>query len=81
MTTTITLTNNFHETSVRLRMGDDGRLSPSQVRRAARVLCGISTCTCGGDLGQRGPQRGIREIEITHDGGAIVHMDTTAAQY
>lgn len=51
----ITLTNNFHDTSVTLRPRD-GKLSAAQVRRAKRTLCGMAECTCSDDLGRRGPQ-------------------------
>jgi len=51
---TITLTNEFHNTSINLVPGPGG-LSPRQVTRARRALCGIAGCTCGGDCGERGP--------------------------
>jgi hypothetical protein len=62
----ITLTNNFHNTSVNL-IPYKGFLSAGQVKRAKRVLCGISGCCCGDDLGQRGPQ----EVHVE------VHQDST----
>ena len=59
----ITLFNDFHQTQVNLRPvpleGDDGtigKLSENQIKRARRILCGISGCICGNDLGMRGPQ-------------------------
>jgi len=52
----ITITNSFHNSSVRLDLPDDGILSTRQVRRARRELCGIPTCVCGGNLGERGKQ-------------------------
>jgi hypothetical protein len=65
---TITLTNDFHNTSVvvrvsneRVRMHDTDRdrvldvfLSDSQTRRAQRTLCGHVGCTCSGVTGTRG---------------------------
>lgn len=51
----ITLTNDFHNTSVNLRANMGDTLSASQVRRARNSLCGNSDCTCSGDLGTRGP--------------------------
>jgi len=51
----VTLTNDFHHTSIRLR-DRAGRLSPCQVRKAWQALCGIVDCTCGGVAGTRGPQ-------------------------
>ncbi len=72
--TTITLKNNFHNTSVNLRVSGE-KLSAPQVKRARRALCGISGCTCGNELGQRGPQE--VDIEIIYDNryqviGAII---------
>lgn len=56
-TQTITLTNEFHNTSVNVRATVDstGRvtLTKSQVDRAHRTLCGIGGCTCGDVAGCR----------------------------
>jgi hypothetical protein len=52
---TLTLTNDFHNTSVTLRV-KGGHLSAGQVARARRELCGVDDCTCSGDVGTRGPQ-------------------------
>ena len=82
---TITLTNEFHGTKVRLRPGPGvpgssyqiATLSPSQVRRARRELCGIPDCTCGGAAGERGPQeyRGERVlIQPSGDGSAVIEL-------
>lgn len=54
----ITLTNEFHGTSVNLRVGyesdtNSAELTKSQIARAKRTLCG-SDCQCSGDLGYRG---------------------------
>jgi len=65
----ITLKNNFHGTSVNLRPRN-GRLSPAQMRRARKVLCGLSECKCGGI---RGPQE--YEVEQEPGGGAKVDWD------
>lgn len=55
---TITLTNNFHGTSARTRAHADREtlLTARTVRRLSRALCGIPCCTCGGAVGERGPQ-------------------------
>ena len=51
------LANNFHHTTARVRVGlGNTELSANQVRRLRNKLCGMSGCTCGGVLGQRGPQ-------------------------
>lgn len=52
----IVLTNSFHGTAVRLILLDGQTLSPGQVRRARRVLCGVAGCGCCGVVGERGPQ-------------------------
>jgi len=65
----ITLKNNFHGTSVNLRPRN-GRLSPAQMRRARRELCGLSDCKCGSI---RGPQE--FEVEQEPGGGATVEWN------
>lgn len=70
----ITLKNDFHNTVVTLRPGH-GRLSPSQVARSRRALCGIAGCTCGGWCGERGPQSERLVIEPTEDGGAELELE------
>jgi hypothetical protein len=52
-TTTITLNNDFHGTSVNLRANGD-RLSAGQVAKARRTLCGVAGCRCSGKTGMRG---------------------------
>lgn len=52
---TITLTNDFHRTEVDLRPRN-WELSPRQVARARKALCGIKDCTCGDAVGARGVQ-------------------------
>ena len=63
----IIIRNDFHGTAVRLfaHIGDE--LSEAQIRRSRRVLCGIANCTCGGPLGERGPQDGFAAAQIDHD--------------
>jgi hypothetical protein len=57
MTTTILLTNDVHQTKVRLRAKNRGthlELTPSQARRSRSTLC-PAECKCGDDgLGTRG---------------------------
>lgn len=48
-----TIKNSFHGTEARTR---GGRLSESQERRIWNKLCGAKGCTCGGLIGERGPQ-------------------------
>jgi hypothetical protein len=53
------LHNTFHGTSYRVRLRErisdhnEMYLTPAQVARAHRALCGIKGCTCGGIAGQR----------------------------
>ena len=68
--TAITLTNDFHNTSVSLRpkAARSGALyiSAGQVRKARRTLCGISGCECGDAAGCRPAQ--------VEDSGSLDHM-------
>lgn len=69
---TVIISNVFHNSEIALRAevsGQDLYLSSGQVRRARRVLCGISGCTCGGVLGQR-PNQGW---DATAYGGAVCY--------
>jgi len=52
----ISVRNDFHGTSARLRAGIGETLTASQVNRCRRILCGIDGCTCGGALSERGQQ-------------------------
>jgi uncharacterized protein YigA (DUF484 family) len=71
-TKVITLANDFHGSSVNLRLNGQpdrlGRywLSRAQVRRARRILCGHAECVCGGVLSQRGPQNALVEETYGH---------------
>jgi hypothetical protein len=60
----VTLTNDFHNSSVQLRLHVLQHIhgqctvypSKSQIARAKRVLCGTPGCTCSNDVGTRGKQ-------------------------
>lgn len=54
-TRSITFRNDFHHTTVTLRVSGD-TLSARQVRRAWKALCGIADCHCSDVLGARGQQ-------------------------
>jgi hypothetical protein len=80
---TITLKNDFHNTQIGLKSRHGHRLSPSQVAKARKVLCGIDGCTCGGHCGERGPQwtsdhAAKITIEPTEDGGANLALEAWA---
>jgi len=63
----IIVRNDFHDSSVTLKATIGDELSPSQIRRSQRELCGIGNCTCGGPLGERGPQDGFVVVQIDYD--------------
>ncbi len=62
----ITIRNNFHNTTIRLKAQIGDKLTASQVKRARSVLCGVRGCLCGGSLGERGPQDGFFVEQIGH---------------
>jgi hypothetical protein len=68
-TETITLTNDFHGTSVTLRVNGD-RLSAGQMRRMRRELCGMSDCCCGTIRGKQ-----THGLHINQDGTATVYAN------
>ena len=72
----ITLTNDFHNTSVTLRMISRFPTA-NQVRRAKKALCGFRSCTCSGVLGTRGFQEHaiIGKMEEWREGGLIPSID------
>jgi len=59
----ITLKNDFHNTSVTLRLRGNYPTA-SQVKRAKKVLCGISGCTCSNVMGMRGQQ----DVKVMEEG-------------
>jgi len=62
----ITIRNDFHNTEVSIRANIGDELTESQIKRARNELCGISGCTCGGPIGERGHQDGfvVEQIDI-----------------
>ena len=73
---TITFTNDFHNTSINLHIYNDyWVLSARQARRAREELCGLSDCTCGGELGERGPQWfNGRRVEVVSSSDGEVEL-------
>jgi hypothetical protein len=72
----ITLTNDFHGTSVNLRCEvlshiyhtSTAYLSVGQIKKAKKELCGTSGCTCSNDAGIRGPQElNGKKLEVNMD--------------
>ena len=52
----IEFSNDFHNSSARIRASVGRTVSRSQVQRLRRSLCGISGCTCSDKTGVRGIQ-------------------------
>lgn len=71
---TATIRNDFHETWATVRVAEDGKLSPSQIKRIRNALCGIKGCTCGGNLSERGRQEVMIDV-YGHDDIRISTMD------
>jgi len=71
----VTLSNDFHRTSVRVRVDKfPYHLTPSQVRRIRRALCGMPDCTCSGWLGVRGPQEGGVVVQSFSENDYVLHV-------
>lgn len=71
---TATIKNDYHNTTAQVRYAGDGALSAAVTRRVRATLCGISGCTCGGNLGERGPQ----DVEIEAIGMHNVNVPRVA---
>jgi len=73
----ITLTNNFHATSTRTKLGHKTAIA---VRAIKRRLCTSAGCTCSDDLGTRGDQRqpagGTVVIEPAAGGDVMLSLHT-----
>lgn len=52
----VTLKNDFHRTTAKVRTG---KLSNATIKRVQKKLCGIKGCLCSGNLGIRGEQECI----------------------
>jgi len=68
--TTLTLSNDFHQTSVVVRPLNS-HLSASQMRRVRRELCGMADCNCGVI---RGHQENRAQVIRDEKGGAEVFV-------
>lgn len=51
-----TISNDFHNSTATVKIALGAWLSKSQIARVRAQLCGISGCTCGGNLSERGKQ-------------------------
>ncbi|MFA4834926.1 MAG: hypothetical protein WC749_02475 [Dehalococcoidia bacterium] len=89
MAKTLVLKNDFHNTQVNLRVKHDGavevmdiiKLTPGQVKKSHRSLCGSADCTCSGDLGTRAPWHELGGVEVklsidtNQDGSATLAVE------
>lgn len=67
----LTLKNDFHNSEVtlnidleKIKVGETFKLSPSQLKRSFRELCGMKDCCCGGVAGQRAKWHEIDGVEV-----------------
>lgn len=69
----ITLTNDFHNSSVSLRVevDDEGnaKLSINQIKKRRELCC--AGCSCSGEVGTRGYQHDVDSIEPVYDDGGF----------
>ena len=73
----MTIRNDFHNTQAEVHPkfgGGHAALNKGQVHRAKAILCGLKDCTCGGHLGERGPQDWRAEIVPTASGGVNLYF-------
>jgi hypothetical protein len=73
----ITITNKFHNTETRVIVHPDCdgycTITPSQMKRARRALCG-QACSCSGDLGNNGYQHDIAWHDLNDDGSILIRL-------
>lgn len=69
----LTLTNDFHNTEVRIRANVGDTLSRRRWRDVQRKLCGVTGCACGGVRGLQFDGDGMEfYIEENPDGGVTL---------
>lgn len=70
----VTVTNSFHHTEYTLYVNDENMvLSPRQVERSRRALCGIIGCTCGDAIGSRDSEWFAAPASPTGESIKLVH--------
>jgi hypothetical protein len=70
----VTLTNDFHNTSIRVRLG---HITERNANRVRNNLCGMDDCTCStSELGTRGKQQHNSQ-EILIENGDRIGVDLT----
>ena len=55
----ITITNDYHGTSAKVRIDIGDAFTQRQIARVKRKLCGTIKCTCSDRVGARGKQEGF----------------------
>ncbi len=86
-TSKIRLSNDFHGSEVVARakvICESGQLiicelSARQVKHVQQKLCGVSGCSCSGDLGTRGRQY-YNECDVHQDGSATLYYNRDLVQ-
>jgi hypothetical protein len=70
-----TIRNDFHNTSYTFRTRYYKALSRDQIRLCRNALCGVSNCTCGGVLSERGEQDFVIRDGFDVTGARIVTLE------
>lgn len=86
---TLTLKNDFHSCAVSLLVKHSGpvevndiiELSPGQIKKSQKALCGLDNCQCSGELGERAEwhKLGDREVKLSVDVQSDRNGKTTRA--
>jgi len=69
---TITITNEFHNNTVRIRPRPDGTISAATYRRARRTLCPHSDCRCFSSSASGRSVLTLLQAEPVYDGFAVI---------
>lgn len=63
--TVLELFNDFHNTTARVKVPANGRITKFQIRNANATLCGVQDCLCSGPMGTRSSK--TPEIDWEHE--------------
>jgi len=72
MTKPITITNEFHNNTVRIRPRPDGTISAATYRRARRTLCPHATCQCLGSMAAGRATAWLLQAEPVYERFAVI---------
>ena len=70
----MTITNDFHNTTITIKAKHGQSVSKSTLRRVQRALCGMTDCICGRLDGSRNSRYGI-EPAVAGDNEYYVALD------